>query len=96
MRIGVYVTVGRPSVCLSCRSTAATAAGWYAAECFAGRRYRSGALRVAEAANPGSVMLRKRFNTDLVLFALSLQLFMPSGLRRCWLGVTRQKEHPAI
>ena len=37
----VYVTVGCPSVCLSHRSTAAMAAGRFAAECPAGRRYKS-------------------------------------------------------
>jgi len=40
--------IGRPSVCLSRRSTAATAAGGFAVESHVGRRYRSigaGALR---------------------------------------------------
>ena len=41
MRSRVYVTVERPSVCLSRRSTAATAAGGFAAERCAGKRCRS-------------------------------------------------------
>jgi len=61
MRSRVYVTVGRPSVCLSHRSTAA---GGFVAERSAGRRYRSvtaGTLRAPccsrrrSAANAGSV-----------------------------------------
>jgi len=59
MRSGVYATVGRPSVrlsvCLSHRSTAATAAGVFAAERSADRRYRSiaGVLR-GRAAGAGA------------------------------------------
>ena len=50
-----------PSVCLSRRSIAATACGWFAAERPAGRRYRqlssNGAAARRSAATAGSVML---------------------------------------
>ena len=68
VRCRVYVTVGCPSVCLSHRSTAATAVGGFAAERTVDRRYRptaAGAVlrapctrRRLSAANVDSVMLR--------------------------------------
>jgi len=62
MRDRVSVTVGRPSIRLSHRSTAANAAGGFAAERPAGRRYRSTACalqrRRCSAAKAGSVTLR--------------------------------------
>ena len=66
MRSRVYVSVGCPSACLSHRSTAAAAAGGFAAEHCAGTRYRSivaGAstvyqLQARSAANVGSVALK--------------------------------------
>ena len=68
MRCRVYVTVGCPSVCLSHRSTAATAVGGFAAERTVDRRYRPTAAgdvlrapcsrRRRSAANVDSVMLR--------------------------------------
>jgi len=60
-RSRVYVTIERPSVCLSHRSTAATAAGGFAAERRANRRYRSTAAYTLcsrqrrSASNAGSV-----------------------------------------
>ena len=60
-RSRVYVTIERPSVCLSHRSTAATAAGRFAAERRASRRYRSTAAYTLcsrqrrSASNAGSV-----------------------------------------
>ena len=60
----MYRSGVRPSVCLSHLSTAATAAGGFAAERPAGRRYRStaalnsnGAAARRSAATAGSVML---------------------------------------
>jgi len=68
VRCRVYVTVGCPSVCLSHRSTAATAVGGFAAERTVDRRYRPTAAaavlrapcrrRRRSAANVDSVMLR--------------------------------------
>ena len=67
VRNTIYVTVGRPSVCLSHRSTASMAAGVFAAEYPVDRIYRSiaaDALRAlccrrrCSSANVGSVMLR--------------------------------------
>jgi len=61
MHSTVYVTVERPSVCLSHSSTAATAAGGFAAERPAGRRHQSTAAgavlqgRWPSAANAGSI-----------------------------------------
>ena len=49
MRNRVYVTVERPSVCLSHRSTAAALAGGFAAERSAGRRCRSAATATGAA-----------------------------------------------
>jgi len=61
MRSRVYVTVERPSICLCCRSTAATAAGWFAAEhpAAGNRSPASGAMlmRRRSAANADSLTL---------------------------------------
>ena len=72
MRSRVYVTVERPSVCLSRQSTAATVAGGFAAERPAGRRYRStaaGAVLQAPALSSKSgqrhlEIRRRRLKTD--------------------------------
>ena len=89
MQSTVYVMVGCLSICLSHRLTAATAAGGFAAEHPAGRRYRwidvlqmSFCRRQRWAANAGSVMLRTD-NQGSIRTCVNMQL---EGSRVCRAG----------
>ena len=90
----VYVTVRCPSVCLSHRSTAATAAGGFAAERHAGRRYRSiaaGTVLQATALSSKCEQClvesrRRRLNTKL--FTLRYFLYICTVFQYCIFIVT--------